>query len=44
LTINVPVQWIIVIFGLFVCLMMWLAMRRHTRNERKVDLRGLVEE
>ncbi|WP_277188292.1 lysophospholipid transporter LplT [Caballeronia sp. BR00000012568055] len=44
LTIKVPVQWIIVIFGLFVSLMMALAVRRHAQNEREVDLVALVEE
>jgi MFS transporter, LPLT family, lysophospholipid transporter len=44
LTVKIPVQWIIVIFGLFVCLMMALAMRQHARNEREVDLVALVEE
>jgi MFS family permease len=44
LTAKVPVQWIIVIFGLFVCLMMWLAMRRYSHNERQSDLGALVEE
>jgi MFS family permease len=44
LTAKVPVQWIIVIFGSFVCLMMWLAMKRHTQNERETDLSTLVEE
>ena len=44
LTTKVPVQWIIVVFGLFVCLMMALAMRRHTQNERETDLGALVEE
>jgi MFS transporter, LPLT family, lysophospholipid transporter len=44
LTEKVPVQWIIVIFGVFVCLMMALAMRRHAQNEREVDLRAMVEE
>jgi MFS transporter, LPLT family, lysophospholipid transporter len=29
---------------LFVCAMMWLAMRRHARNERQFDLGALVEE
>jgi MFS transporter, LPLT family, lysophospholipid transporter len=33
-----------VVFGVFICLLMGLAMRRHARNERTVDLRGLVEE
>ncbi|MEA3123595.1 MAG: transporter, family, lysophospholipid transporter, partial [Caballeronia sp.] len=31
-------------FGVLICLMMWLAMRRHARNERTVDLGALVEE
>jgi LPLT family lysophospholipid transporter-like MFS transporter len=44
LTTKVPVEWIIVIFGTFVCLMMWLAMRRHAHNERQTDLLALVEE
>lgn len=44
LTIKVPVQWIIVIFGVFVGVMMALAMRRHSQNERDVDLGALVEE
>jgi hypothetical protein len=44
LTTNLPVEWIIVVFGVFICLMMWLAMRRHARNERTVDLGALVEE
>ncbi|MCG7404397.1 MULTISPECIES: lysophospholipid transporter LplT [Caballeronia] len=44
LTEKVPVQWIIVVFGVFVCLMMALAMRRHTHNERETDLVALVEE
>ena len=39
-----PAQWIIVMFGMFVALMMWLAMRRHARNERQVDLGAMVEE
>lgn len=43
LTVKMPVR-IIVVFGLFVCLMMALAMRRHTQNERDVDLGALVEE
>jgi MFS family permease len=44
LTTRLPVEWIIVVFGVFICLLMGLAMRRHARNERTVDLRGLVEE
>ncbi|MEA3112240.1 MAG: transporter, family, lysophospholipid transporter, partial [Caballeronia sp.] len=44
LTTNLPVEWIIVVFGVLICLMMWLAMRRHARNERTVDLGALVEE
>src|SRR5471032_66014 len=44
LTTNLPVEWIIVVFGVFICVMMWLAMRRHARNERTVDLGALVEE
>jgi LPLT family lysophospholipid transporter-like MFS transporter len=44
LTVKVPVQWIIVVFGLFVCVMMALAMRRHAQNERETDSVALVEE
>jgi MFS family permease len=44
LTTKLPVEWIIVVFGGFICLMMGLAMRRHSRNERTVDLGSLVEE
>ncbi|QCP49261.1 lysophospholipid transporter LplT [Trinickia violacea] len=44
LTAKVPAQWIIVIFGSFICLMIWLAKRKSVANARKVDLRALVEE
>jgi MFS transporter, LPLT family, lysophospholipid transporter len=44
LTAKVPAQWIIVIFGSFICLMIWLAKRKSAANARKVDLRALVEE
>ncbi len=44
LTVKMPVEWIIVIFSVFVCAMMALAMRRHTQNEREVDLGAMVEE
>jgi len=44
LTTKLPVEWIIVVFGVFICLMMGLAMRRHARNERTEDLGALVEE
>ena len=44
LTAKVPPQWIIVIFGSFICLMIWLAQRKSAANARKVDLRALVEE
>lgn len=44
LTTPVPVEWIIVIFGVFVCAMMSLAMRRHAKNERQVDLGALAGE
>ena len=41
---NVPVQWIIVVFGAFVCAMIWLAKRRSAVNARRVDLRALMGE
>lgn len=41
---NVPVQWIIVMFGAFVCAMIWLAKRRSAVNARRVDLRALMGE
>ncbi len=44
LTAKVPVQWIIVIFGVFVAVMMALVMRLHTQNEQEVDLGAMVEE
>jgi MFS transporter, LPLT family, lysophospholipid transporter len=44
LTAKVPAQWIIVVFGSFICLMIWLAKRKSAANARKVDLRALVEE
>ena len=46
LSAKVPVQWIIVVFGAFafVSLMIWLAKRRNSANERQVNLRGLIEE
>lgn len=34
---NVPVQWVIVTFGAFICTMIWLARRRSKANARKVD-------
>lgn len=44
LTAKVPVQWIIVVFGIFVAAMIWLAMRRSAANARMVDLQALVDE
>jgi hypothetical protein len=41
---NVPVQWIIVTFGTFVCAMIWLAKRRSAANARRVDVRAMIEE
>ena len=39
---NVPVQAIIVSFGVFVCAMIWLAKRRSEVNARKVDLHEMI--
>jgi MFS transporter, LPLT family, lysophospholipid transporter len=44
LTTQLPVEWIIVVFGVFISAMMGLAMRQHAHNERQIDLRSLVEE
>lgn len=41
---NMPVQWIIVTFGGFVCTMIWLAKRRSAVNARRVDLRAMIKE
>ncbi|RDU97874.1 lysophospholipid transporter LplT [Trinickia dinghuensis] len=41
---NMPVQWIIVTFGGFVCAMIWLAKRRSEANARRVDLRAMIGE
>lgn len=41
---NMPVQWIIVTFGGFVCTMIWLAKRRSQANARRVDLRAMIEQ
>jgi len=44
LTAKVPVQWIIVVFGLFVSAMIGLAMHRSAANARAVDLRAMIDE
>ncbi|KXU86371.1 MFS transporter [Paraburkholderia monticola] len=44
LTAKMPAQWIIVVFGSFITLLMWLAKRRSAANERRVDLRAMIEE
>ncbi|WP_116135962.1 lysophospholipid transporter LplT [Trinickia diaoshuihuensis] len=41
---NMPVQWIIVTFGTFVCTMIGLAKRRSTVNARRVDIRAMIGE
>ncbi|WP_118179371.1 lysophospholipid transporter LplT [Paraburkholderia phosphatilytica] len=43
LTAKIPVQWIIVVFGSFITVMMWLAKRRRAANERSVDMHAMVE-
>ena len=40
---NMPVQWIIVTFGAFVCTMIGLAKRRSAVNARKTDLQAMIE-
>jgi LPLT family lysophospholipid transporter-like MFS transporter len=41
---NVPVELVIVLFGTFVCVMMWLVMRRHQANQRNFDSIALIGE
>lgn len=41
---DVPVSVVIVLFGTFVCLMMWLVMRRHQANQRAFDTATLIGE
>ena len=41
---DVPVSVVIVLFGTFVCLMMWLVMRRHLANQRAFDSVALIGE
>ncbi|WP_153100120.1 lysophospholipid transporter LplT [Paraburkholderia hayleyella] len=41
---EVPVSLVIVLFGTFVCLMMWLVMRRHQANQRLHDSVALIGE
>jgi LPLT family lysophospholipid transporter-like MFS transporter len=42
LCVDVPVKWIIVVFGSFVCALMWLAKRRHDANMRAAGLADLA--
>jgi len=44
LTANMPVTWIIVLFGVFVTGMIGLAMRRSAVNARAVNLHALIDE
>ena len=44
LTAKMPVQWIIVLFGLFVSALIGLAMRRAAAHARAVNLRALIDE
>jgi MFS transporter, LPLT family, lysophospholipid transporter len=44
LTAKMPVPWIIALFGSFITLMMWLAMRHSAANARKVDMHALIGE
>ncbi|KAF1029710.1 MAG: Lysophospholipid transporter LplT [Burkholderia plantarii] len=41
---DVPVGIVIVLFGTFVCLTMWLVMRRHQSNQRQFDSVALIGE
>ncbi|MFL6642310.1 MAG: lysophospholipid transporter LplT, partial [Paraburkholderia graminis] len=44
LTAKMPAQWIIVVFGVFITFMMWLAKRRSAVNERSANMHALLEE
>ncbi|APR35642.1 lysophospholipid transporter LplT [Paraburkholderia sp. SOS3] len=41
---DVPITIVIVLFGTFVCVMMWLVMRRHQANQRAFDSVALIGE
>lgn len=41
---KMPVQWIIVVFGGFVCSLFWLAKRRSDANVRRLDIRAMIDE
>ena len=41
---DVPVSAVIVLFGTFVCVMMWFVMRRHQANQRAFDSVSLIGE
>jgi MFS family permease len=41
---DVPVTTVIVLFGTFVCVMMWFVMRRHQANQRAFDSVALIGE
>ncbi|MEX3955568.1 MULTISPECIES: lysophospholipid transporter LplT [Trinickia] len=41
---DVPVAIVIVLFGTFVCLTMWMVMRRHQANQRAFDAVALIGE
>ncbi|MGH8781181.1 lysophospholipid transporter LplT [Paraburkholderia sp.] len=44
LTAKMPVQWIIVVFGSFITVMIWLAKRRSVVNAREANLAELISE
>ena len=41
---KMPVQWIIVAFGAFVCAMFWLAKRRSDANARQLNIGAMIDE
>jgi MFS transporter, LPLT family, lysophospholipid transporter len=41
---DMPIQFVIVMFGSFVCLMMYFVMRRHQANQRAFDSVALIGE
>jgi len=44
LWLHVPVEVVIILFGTFVCVMMWLVMLRHQANQRVFDSVALIGE
>lgn len=41
---DVPIALVIILFGIFICLMMWFVMRRYQINQYALDLAALIGE